>query len=138
MAFYSAFWGQGYWNQGFQIARGASVAEDVVGDSPTRHSYDLYLKKEQERLKLKQQQIIDLRLEAQQALMAKRELELRKEKQNTRQLQAIQRREAEIQKELLALIDSLREFDLQIKKRQEQDALIALFLACPFSSLVVH
>lgn len=111
---------------------------DTVGDSPTRHSYDLYLQKEEKRLKAKQEQIIALRLEAQQALLARRELELQKEKQNTRQLQAIRRREAEIQTELLALISSLREFTQQNKKRQEEEALLVLALACPFSSLAVH
>lgn len=133
---FSGFQSNGFQSNAFQIISGGAAPVETPGDSPTRHSYDLYLQKEEQRLKAKQQQIIDLRLEAQQALLAKRELEAKREKQNTRQLEAIRRREAEIQKELLALINSLREFNAQIRKRQEEEALLVLSLSCPFT--VMH
>lgn len=117
---------------------GSPQAEEIYGDS-TRHSYDLYLEKEKKRkLQAKQEEIISLRLEAQENLLRKRELEALKEKQNTRQLQALIRREAEIKTELLAMLGQLREMDEQFNKRRHEDDLVALMLAFPFNSLVMH
>lgn len=112
---------------------------NTVGDS-RMHSYDLYLEKEKQRkLKAKQDEIIALRLEAQENLVKKRELEAAKEKQNTRQLQATVRREAEINEELLALLGQLmlleQEFNM---RRHREEELIVLMLALPFGSLAVH
>lgn len=108
-------------------------ADETYGDSPTIHSYDLYLEKERKRkLAAKEREIIALKLEAQQSILDKASLSAAKEKQNTRQLQAIVRREAEIQKELLVAMDALRELNNQIRLRQDEEALLVLSLACPF------
>jgi len=112
--------------------------EEIYGDS-TRHSYDLYLEKEKARkLRAKQEEIIALRLEAQENLLRKREFEASKEKQNTRQIAALNRREAEIQTELLALLNQLSELSVQSKQRQNEEALLVLSMAYPFISLGVH
>ena len=122
-------------NQIFNTGNGAP--EETPGDSPTRHSYDLYLEKER-KLQAKQEEIIALRLEAQENLLRKREFEASKEKQNTRQIAALNRREAEIQTELLALLNQLSELSVQSKQRQNEEALLVLSMAYPFISLGVH
>ncbi len=127
-----ALW-SGFWDWG------GDTTEEIYGDS-TLHSYDLYLEKEKQRkIKAKQEEIIALRLEAQENLIKKRELEAAAEKQNTRQLQATIRRESEINKELLAMLTQLSELERQFNmRRAQEEELIVLMLALPFGSLAVH
>lgn len=68
--------------------------------------------------------IICLRLEAQENLLKKRELEASGEKQNIRHITAIERREDEIRDEMRNLLGKLNE-----------DALLVLLVAYPFPTI---
>lgn len=112
-----------------RLAFDFGLIEDATGDS-TLHSYDLYLEKQKKRkIKEAQEQIISLKLEEQENLLLRRQIEALREKQNTRQLQAIVRREKEIQKELLALVKSLRRLEEQLEKLRQEEEFIVLMLA---------
>lgn len=112
-----------------RLAFDFGLIDDVSGDSKL-HSYDLYLEKEKKRkIREAQEQIIALKLEEQENLLLRRQVEALKEKQNTRQLQAIVRREREIQKELLALVKSLRKLEEQLERLRQEEEFIVLMLA---------
>jgi len=121
----------------FQIlsAGVAPVAETIVGDQPTRHSHELYERRQRE-LEAKQELIIQKKLEAQ-ALLVRQAEEAQREqtKQTARQLAAMRKAKALLEKEIEDEMRLLAALDEQMRINRHNDEMLALILACPFFTI---
>lgn len=92
-----------------------------------------------EREKIKQEEIIRLRLEAQDALMRKRELSAAREtKQSLRQIRALEKEYAALEQEVAYQLAALEELQKLTTKRKNNLILILLSAASPFASIAMH
>jgi len=140
MAFYSAFWGQAYWNQGYQVARnGAEPPEDdIVGDSwiqydPSAQRAMAENKRAKERQRIKEEEITRLRLEAQEVLVKKSEVKDDTSKQALRQIRALEREYAVLMDELQQQLVALDKLQQETVKRRKIMILLLMAAGNPFS-----
>lgn len=111
--------------------------EDDSGGIPYVRYANVEYALAKERERIKQEEIIRLRLEAQELLMRERELADKRDKQSRRQLAALEKEKAslmaDIQYQLVAL-EKLQKITVQRKNRV---IMLLLTAACPFNNLTI-
>ncbi len=90
---------------------------------------------EQRKKKEKQDEIIRLRLEAQEALLEQRGMKQETSKQAKRQLRALEKQYLNLQQQILKEMQALEEMQRQEMIWRKMLALLLLQEACPFSSI---
>ncbi len=132
MAFYSAFWGQAYWNQSFQIARSGAVPPPAVvtlAPNGGRREYQPTYHELRERHRL-ERQFEEAQLDLKSTEIKIEELEFKRLSDladRTMQLELLQL--LATQHELQQLLDSLQQ--QKLRALQDDDDFMMLLMAYP-------
>jgi len=117
-------------------------ALDIIHGPNNKHHADWRTEYENEKYraakrkeKLKQEEIIRLRLEAQANLVQQRELKDAKDKQSLRQMAALEREAAQLQMDIQKSIAILLELQRQSVVHKNNLAFLVLSMATPFGGL---
>lgn len=86
----------------------------------------------------KENEIIDLRLEAQDLILRKTELQKEQSKQAQRQLKALELEYANLQQEIVKQLIALQQLEQIAIKRKKTVVLLLLMAASPLSSLAIN
>lgn len=119
------------------------AVEETTGDSwiqydpsALRATREMQAAKKRERIK--QDEIIAKRLEAQELLLRKRELQDLQDKQSLRQMAFLEREYLELQNEIMAQMAALEILQKQAIQRRKAVTFLLMMAASPFTSLSLH
>lgn len=90
------------------------------------------------REKIKQDEVIRLKLEAQEILLKQREVRPNKDKQSKRQLAALEKEYAVLQKEIEAHMQALQILHENTVKQKNNVLILLLAASCPLTSFTIH
>jgi hypothetical protein len=138
LALWSGFLDEAYW------AQGPTPDAETTGGlphyiDPFTQRYLLEYKQAKERQRIKEEEIIRLRVEAQETLLRKRELEEKKRTaEQQRRLSALEAQYIALQDELQAQLVALAVLHKNAVKRRNNLILVLLQAASPFSPITFH
>lgn len=85
--------------------------------------------------KIKEEEVIRLKLAAQESILKKRELQDKLDKQSLRQLRALEIEYEQLQKDLLYQLAALDKLHKESVKKRNKLITLLLFAACPFTAI---
>lgn len=136
MAFYGAYSYKQYWNRQYQIAR-SSATPDQASNWRRVPDHDIQRRNREYRASLKQEEIIELKLESQALLIQERELAKLQDKQSQRHLRALRKQNEELRlmiaRELLLLGAMQAQQEMQ---RRQKMMLLIMQMSYPYLNIM--